>query len=192
MKRAVRPRARRDQRGQALIEFALAMPILLILLVGSLTISRGSYDAEIVQESGDEAGKMAAIDRVDPTGNHAYSMTDSQLRDWINASAHLQDSSIALGAITCTSNPGNWKFQGGQTPPGAPSQGSDIYGTLLGIGGSDLWSWLDPSFGTMRVTYMHDLGLSAGPPMPINYVFHFQRYQMTWLPFTAKKGDDHC
>ena len=180
-----------NQRGQSLIEFAMALPVMAILLVGSLTIGRAAYDANIVQEAVDEGGKASAIDRLSSDQASAYSMTEPTVRDWIRTSANTMDPSIdANSTIACTPTPAgadsNWDFNNGEVPPGMPQSGSGIYGDfqqfLGGKAGGFIAKVLNPGLETMRVTYNYNTSIGPGVTFPIRYVVYFSKYQMTWTP----------
>ena len=183
---------RRNQRGQSLIEFAMALPVMAILLVGSLTIGRAAYDANIVQEAMDEGGKASAIDRLSSGDqSSAYSMDEPTVLQWIQTSANTMDPSIDAGNhVVCSPTPSgadsNWDFNQGDLPPGFPASGSGIYGNVQGFLGGKAGGFiakvLNPGLETMRVTYNYNTSIGPGVTFPIRYVVYFSKYQMTWTP----------
>lgn len=52
---------RRDRRGQALIEFALVMPLLLLFLVGIIEFGRGWNDHQVITDAAREAARRCVI-----------------------------------------------------------------------------------------------------------------------------------
>ena len=186
-------RGTRGQGGQSMIEFALAMPILALMFIGSLSLGKAAYDAAIVQEAADETTKMAAIDRLNPAGKDAFQMTEPQLLAWMQASANMMDPSIAPSSIQCT--PGTtpqWKYDSGNFPPGlAPNNHSGVFGALTGIASSglgDFISHLNTGLGSMKVTYNYDPGFSVGVHVPIKYVINYSKYTETWFPFSRPQA----
>jgi Flp pilus assembly protein TadG len=187
MGRLLRVRRRHRQEGQSAIEFALALPILALLMVGSLTLGRAAYDATIVQEAVDEAGKAAAIDRLSSDQKHAYQMNEPTLRDWIRTQANTMDPSInAASTIICSPgvNP-NWDYNQGEMPKGMPASGGiygDAQGFLAGATGGFIAKVLNPGLQTMRVTYNYNTTIGPAISFPISYNIYYSKYQMTWTP----------
>ncbi|MDP9325562.1 MAG: pilus assembly protein [Candidatus Dormibacteraeota bacterium] len=173
-----------------MIEFALALPILALLLVGSLTLGRAAYDATVVQEAVDEAAKASAIDRLSADKNNAYQMNEPKLLEWIRTQANTMDPSIdANNTIVCSPTPGglegNWGYNQGEMPKGMPA-GGGIYGdaqSFLGgkVGGA-IAKVLNPGLETMRVTYNYKTSIGPALTYPITYNIYFSKYQMTWTP----------
>lgn len=185
--------ARRGQRGQSLVEFALVMPLITLMFVGSISLGRAAYDAAIVQEASDEATKMAAIDRLNPSGKDAFQMNESQLLDWIRGSAHMMDTSIAESSIVCT--PGStpqWKYDSGNFPPGLdPNSHASVFKGLETIASGDLGdliSHLNTGLGSMKITYNYDAGFSTGFSVPIKYIINYSKYTETWFPFSRPQA----
>jgi hypothetical protein len=177
---------RRRQHGQSAVEFALALPILALLLIGSLTLGRAAYDATIVQEAVDEAGKAAAIDRLSADQKHAFQMNEVTLRDWIRTQANTMDPTID-GANTIICSPGvnpNWDYNQGEMPKGMPASGGiygDAQGFLGGAVGGFIAKVLNPGLQTMRVTYNYKTTIGV-MSFPITYNMYYSKYQMTWTP----------
>jgi Flp pilus assembly protein TadG len=61
MNRLRRRRFRRDQRGQALVEFALVLPILLILLLGIIDFARAWNVYQVLTDAGREGAREAVV-----------------------------------------------------------------------------------------------------------------------------------
>lgn len=54
-------------RGQGLVEFALALPIFLLVLFGLIDVGRGVFAANSLNNAAREAGRMAAVNQDKPT-----------------------------------------------------------------------------------------------------------------------------
>jgi hypothetical protein len=165
-----------------MIEFALVLPLLSVLLVGSLSLGRAAYDSMIVQELSDEAGKAAAIDRMAPGGSSSrHQMSSKELVEWIRAAAHTEDSSIDPNAIQCRPS---LDFTAGSVPNGTPQDnGGGVYGTLVGVGQTvgQIAPILNPNIQTMNIRYSYATGF-GGTTIPIDYTFHYTAYEMVWFP----------
>ena len=61
--RALVHRFRRQPRGQALVEFALALPILILLLVGIFDFGRAVYAFNTVNNAAREGARVAIVDQ---------------------------------------------------------------------------------------------------------------------------------
>ena len=62
MRRFFNPLAERD-RGQALVEFALALPILILLLVGIFDLGRAVYAFNTINNAAREGARLAIVDQ---------------------------------------------------------------------------------------------------------------------------------
>ena len=177
----------------------MCLPLLAIIMVGAWSVGHASYDAEIVQEATTEAGKVAAIDRLNIQKDDSYALSDPELLAWINAAAHTADPSIKEGAIVCDGQGHNpaWDYTGGEFPHGmGPSEHKGPVGLVQDLSSGSLLGLklqdINPSLGTMRVVYNHDMGISTGATLPITYRFYFTRYAYTWFPFSAGGSLSHA
>ena len=93
--------------GQAIVEFAVALPILLALLVGILEVGRMLFIYSSVTNASREASRYASVIGKDELGNFAYQYCDG-IREKANKSAFL----ITLTSITITydTGPGTTSF----------------------------------------------------------------------------------
>ncbi len=66
---------RRDDRGAALMEFALISPLFFLILMGVFDIGYGMYAKSVLQGSVEGAGRLAALE------NTTASVTDQRVRD---------------------------------------------------------------------------------------------------------------
>lgn len=55
--------ARRSRRGQTLVEFALALPIFMLLLLGIFDLGRAVYASSTINNAAREAGRLAIVDQ---------------------------------------------------------------------------------------------------------------------------------
>lgn len=177
----------------------MSLPLLAIIMIGAWSVGHAAYDAEIVQEATTEAGKVAAIDRLNIQKDDSYSLSDPELLAWINAAAHTADASIKEGAIACDAQGHSpaWDYTGGEFPHGmGPSEHKGPVGLVQDLSSGSLLGLklqdLNPSLGTMRIVYHHDMGISTGATLPITYRFYFSRYAYTWFPFSAGGSLSHA
>jgi Flp pilus assembly protein TadG len=54
---------RRDRRGQTIVEFALILPIFILLLVGIIDFGRAVYASSTIQNAAREAVRVAIVDQ---------------------------------------------------------------------------------------------------------------------------------
>jgi Flp pilus assembly pilin Flp len=71
---------RRDARGATIVEFALVVPVLAILLLGTLDLGYRSYVTSIVQGALHEAARMATVGGVSTTQIQTH--VQNRLRDF--------------------------------------------------------------------------------------------------------------
>jgi Flp pilus assembly protein TadG len=91
-------RLRQPHRGQALVEFALALPILILLLVGIFDLGRGVYAFNTVNNAAREGARLAIVDQnCNAIGQAAEQHAASLNVDW------TYDVSLAPGAA-CYAN----------------------------------------------------------------------------------------
>ena len=177
------------QSGQSLVEFAITLPMLVILMLGAWSVSHAAYDAEIVKEATYEGGKMAGIDRLRADHQDAYQMTDDEVVSWMNAAAHEADGTIGWTAIKFVGNRNSnqgFQFDGSadqlNDSPNHPS--NEIFGSLTSLfSGGSFADKLNPELKTATMEYDFDSGVGPGWTYPIRYKFDFQGYMMVWIPF---------
>jgi Flp pilus assembly protein TadG len=56
-------RSRSHERGQALVEFALAIPLLILILLGIFDLGRAVYASSTLNNAAREAGRLAIVDQ---------------------------------------------------------------------------------------------------------------------------------
>jgi Flp pilus assembly protein TadG len=106
--------------GQALIEFALILPVVLILALGMIEIGRGFVFGVAAQDAARQAARVAANARLDPT------ITDALiLQRFIDSAAPAMSGCTLPGTITstpvsliCPAGAGTWTLTEVVTPKG--------------------------------------------------------------------------
>jgi hypothetical protein len=202
---------RREQQGQAMIEFALSMGVLGALLMGSLSLGRYAYDRMIVREAMEESAKMAMIDRPRDTGGgtHAWQMSNHDLLEWQRTAAHEIDHTIQHDDLQAVDANGNangtdpWKYSdsahgspGHNGPPGLVTQLlGKINGILDGaslphISEAGFTRAFNPGAETMKVKFRYNSGLSTEWSYNTVIDFDFTRYTMFTLPFSPEEPGD--
>jgi Flp pilus assembly protein TadG len=109
MNRSFRKQILFGYQGQAIVEFAIALPILLALLVGILEVGRMVFIYSAVTNASREAVRYASAVGLDESGNAKYQYCDG-IRKMARRSAYflnLADSDIA---ITYDHGPGTGSF----------------------------------------------------------------------------------
>ena len=91
MKRRLFARARPDERGQALVEFALVAPILLFLLLGIVDIARAWNVYQVLTDAGREGARLAVVDN---------GSSDAQVRNVVIQAAARAGIEVTDGNIT--------------------------------------------------------------------------------------------
>ena len=193
-----------------MLEFAFALPILAVMLVGAAGLGRYAYDAQIVRQSMIETGKMAINDQTNNSTSTAYQLSNSELFRYLRDIAHEQDNAIAGQDLTlpdtdpagssCTggANCAAWQFK----PSANPNDGGalDDFQKKLDIGlaihqGSchndtaNVLSYLNPGLETMRVKFQYQTGLGGGFRIsPTVFEYNFSRYQMLSFPLNFPQG----
>jgi Flp pilus assembly protein TadG len=79
------------QRGAAVIEFALILPILLILLVGTIDASLALYDKAVITNASREGARAGIVARSPP-------LTDAQIQQIVQN--YLQGALVSLGSTS--------------------------------------------------------------------------------------------
>jgi Flp pilus assembly protein TadG len=91
----------RSTRGQALIEFALALPMMLVLIFGAVEFGTALYDKAVVTNAsreGARAGIVATTPRLDNNGIHAVVSKYSKSH-LLNYKTGASDTAVSV--ITC-------------------------------------------------------------------------------------------
>lgn len=77
--RAAHRRLRRNQSGQAVVEFALVIPLLLILIIGVVELSRAWNAKQVITNTAREALRAAVVDDPTFTQDAMYARIEDQL-----------------------------------------------------------------------------------------------------------------
>lgn len=138
-RRALRGR-RRDQRGVAMVEFAICMPLLTILASGVMDLGRVFVIQESLRNSVREAAAYAALH---PGQQRAASgvCADPSNADWRGANEAKPDSSLSFTytpSVACTTDPSALATAG--LAPGQPLRvtGTRVMHTLMPLYTSDM------------------------------------------------------
>ena len=207
------PRPALGQRGQSMLEFALALPILALLLMGSMALGRFAYDVQIVREAAQEGTKLGEVDRLAPPGQEqvAYTPPNEVILQWIRVAAVEGDPSIDPHSIALPTDPqwsgGNaWEFDPNAQPPvrdaentfGGITQFTSSLGALPSIpyfhtgtcssGSNALEQTLNPGLTTLRLVYHHDSGFGPDLRWSVPITFDFTRYEMFTFPLSGYEG----
>jgi Flp pilus assembly protein TadG len=86
--RAIPPK---NQRGAAVVEFALILPILLLLLVGTIDASLALYDKAVITNASREGARAGIVARSPP-------LTDAQIQGVVER--YLQGALVSLGGTS--------------------------------------------------------------------------------------------
>lgn len=190
-----------------MIEFALVLPLLVLLMIGGIDLAHMAYDNVIVDEAMNESAKLSMDE------SNGSTITNAQLLDWMRQAAHTADPSIAPGDIQAPAqgddgvNP--WEFDGKQfdqvrsaVSPAAGTQGTALGGlnatpdpsysqaATAGSAGCNShlgadWSaerFVNPGLQTMRVVYSFNTGVGRGVGIPITHKRAFTAYEFLMLP----------
>ena len=79
------------QRGSAVVEFALILPILLLLLVGTIDASLALYDKAVITNASREGARAGIVARSPP-------LTDEQIKNVVER--YLQGALVSLGGTS--------------------------------------------------------------------------------------------
>jgi len=100
MKKAVR-KTRNGEQGAAAVEFALVLPLLIILLFGIIEFSIVLYDKAMITNASREGARVGIVCRFG--GGSTSHPSDEEIRDTINN--YLQNHLISLGASSTADIP---------------------------------------------------------------------------------------
>jgi Flp pilus assembly protein TadG len=104
----VRRRAprRRGERGQALVEFALILPVLLLLVLGIIEFGRAWNLSQIITDAAREGARQAVLHDLAITEDSVHRLIQNRL--W---AARVDTTVVAITYSATTAN-GNWKNTG--------------------------------------------------------------------------------
>jgi hypothetical protein len=118
MKKAVRKK-RNGEQGAAAIEFALVLPLLIILFFGIIECSIILYDKAVITNASREGARVGIVYRFDPSNTGgANHPGDTEIENTINN--YLQNHLISLGAPSTAQIP-------------APTRTGDAAGDILTV-----------------------------------------------------------
>jgi len=103
----------REERGAALVEFALALPLLLVVIAGIVDFGFTFQRYEVITNAAREGARMASLPGYDLTS------VDSRVRSYVQAGIGMNSGALARampsGAVTLTSVPMSVPLAGGGT-----------------------------------------------------------------------------
>jgi Flp pilus assembly protein TadG len=94
----------RNQRGQALVEFAMVVPMIVIMALGVIEFSNGLFDQHVVTKLSREAANLISRDATLTDGVNAMRTISSKPVNFDNGSSRIIYSVIKRGATTGTAN----------------------------------------------------------------------------------------
>ncbi len=125
MKSPLHRRLREDSRGQALVEFALVIPILMLLLLGIVDFARAWNVYEVLTDAGREATRLAVVDN----GSTAAEVREVVKQAAARAGVAVADGDIAIAEGAARGEPTTVTISYGHT--------LRWVGGLLGLVGAD-------------------------------------------------------
>jgi Flp pilus assembly protein TadG len=72
---------RHNQKGAATVEFAIILPLLLLLIFGMIEFSLLMYNKAMITNASREGARRGIVYRVDPTTFNYSPLTDTQIQD---------------------------------------------------------------------------------------------------------------
>ena len=171
---------RGDASGQALVEFALIVPVFILLLVGLFDLGRGVYAFNTISNASREAVRVGIVDQDCTTiKNEAIKQSVSLNVAPSDVSVYVWDPSVAdVGDFTDTANhrracgatPGTSECP--QTLPVAGQEGSVLIGCVVEVQVNYQYSAATPIIGKIVGTFT----MSAKTREPVE-----RRCNSTWL-----------
>ena len=145
----------RASNAQALVEFGLVLPLLLVTFVGLVSLGRGLVFAVAVQQGSREAARIGAAAALDTT------ITDADvLNRLVTASSPALVGCAAVLATQEQCGDGSWMFTLRVTAPGGTSSYSSLAAARSsapgGIGG---WQLDVQARGSLPVLFDFDTGI---------------------------------
>lgn len=119
-------KGRRSQRGQSLVEFALILPILLIILLGLLDLGRLWYAYVAVTDAAAEGATYAALDPSDMT--QIYQRAQDASGGLVEIDPHAVCVVCSANPTDCSPNPADCPAG---TCPANPTSGQPVTVTVV-------------------------------------------------------------
>ena len=142
-------------RGQALVEFAFILPVMLLIVLGSIEVGRALVFGVAVQDASRQATRLAANARVDPGVTDAtiiQRLVDASSPAMLGCTA---PSSVTSTPITFTCGGGTWTITEAITPSGSGTS----YSTISGVPSTALGQL---NGGTVSVKAVGSVSLLSG------------------------------
>jgi Flp pilus assembly protein TadG len=163
MKRPSRP----SSQGQALVEFALVFPLMMLLLIGFVDLARGVYAYNTLANAAREGARVAAVNQLAPAVTDTQCAEDMPIEDlstphwWSRACAAA--AAVSLGLTVASVDPPTYT-----TPTGTTLDGSVVrVGCIATVTVHYTWSPMTPILGNI----VGPIAMSAHSQIPVERVF---------------------
>ena len=153
-------RLRGDRRGNVIIEFALALPILFLLLAGMLDLGRFSLEKSAMLQGAREGAQYGIVAPTDSTNINATAQNASGRTDVTATNTVFCECSSAAGTtVSCSSTCSGSAVLKRYITVSATASFSSVLGsatTTFGMNGTNGWvgAWTPPTSVTASVTMM--------------------------------------
>jgi Flp pilus assembly protein TadG len=153
-------RLRGDRRGNVIIEFALALPILFLLLAGMLDLGRFSLEKSAMLQGAREGAQYGIVAPTDSTNINATAQNASGRTDVTASNTVFCECSSAAGTtVSCSSTCSGSAVLKKYITVSATASFSSVLGsatTTFGMNGTNGWvgAWTPPTSVTASVTMM--------------------------------------
>ena len=157
----------RGARGQALTEFALVMPIIMLVLVGMFDIGRAVYSYNTIANAAREGARVAAVNQLDPPDANSSCAESMPIEDQSNPRWSTR-ACTAASAVSLGLTPADVTVSY-SSPPGTTLSCSPTLhvGCIASVSVSYTWTAITPIISNL----MGPLTFSANSQIPIERVF---------------------
>jgi Flp pilus assembly protein TadG len=145
----------RDERGAALVEFALALPLLLVVMAGIVDFGFAFQRYEVITNAAREGARIASLPGYDSTS------VDARVRSYVQAGLSLSPAALnqamPSGAVTLTNPDITVTLSGGGT--------KTISTALVTVTYQHNWFLLGPMLSLINKTWGGTITLTASSQM---------------------------
>jgi Flp pilus assembly protein TadG len=166
MRRLHGPRRTRG-RGQALVEFALVFPVMMLLLIGFFDLARGVYAYNTVANAAREGARVAAVNQLAPATTNTQCAEDMPIEDtaaphwWSRACAAA--AAVSLGLTVASVDPPTYT-----TPAGTTLDCDTVHvGCIATVTVHYNWAPMTPILSSL----VSQIPMSATSQIPVERVF---------------------
>jgi Flp pilus assembly protein TadG len=153
--------------GQALVEFALVFPIIILLIFGTIDVGRAVFAANTLSNAARQAARVAAVNQMDPPGPWECEAS-RPIEDPTDPHWTFRGCAIAAGSsIGVTDADVTFTVT---TPPGTTLQCSPVVvnvGCLFGVTVTNQFAPITPLAGVV----IGNLTLTSTSEVPVERVF---------------------